>query len=177
MGLNKPKIVRLVIGNPLVMKKPNGSPFTLELAGQVGDLFEVAEDFADMFQPFARARDHYGSLPRIHDETVLLWLGRSLEVRQFRYEWSRNRCCSWTLQECVLAPGGGEELEADPATSSARGPKSWCQRRPIRPSLPVFTSRKCLSVNYLAFRSFHGMGEVIAAALVTRQTGEARFAL
>ena len=42
-----------------------------QLAGLIRDLFEVAEDFADMFQPFARASDHYGSLPRIHDEVCL----------------------------------------------------------------------------------------------------------
>ncbi len=58
-------------------------------------------------------------------------------------------------------------MGADPATSSARGPKklvsNWCQRRPIGPVLPVLPSSKCLSVNYLAFRSFHGMEEVIGS--------------
>ena len=37
------------------------------LAGERDDLFEIAEDSADMLQPFASPCEHYGTLPCIDD--------------------------------------------------------------------------------------------------------------
>src|SRR5580658_7164531 len=41
------------------------------LAGERDDLFEIAEDSADMLQPFASTCDHYGTLPCIDEEICL----------------------------------------------------------------------------------------------------------
>jgi len=43
----------------------------LELLGKINHLFEIAEDFAEVFQPAARTSDHYGPLPRIDEEICL----------------------------------------------------------------------------------------------------------
>ena len=41
------------------------------LTGERDDLFEIAEDSADMLQPFASTCDHYGTLPCIDEEICL----------------------------------------------------------------------------------------------------------
>jgi hypothetical protein len=38
------------------------------LAGERDDFFEIAEDSAEMLQPFATPCDHYGTLPCIDEE-------------------------------------------------------------------------------------------------------------
>ena len=37
----------------------------------MNDLFEIAEDSAEMFQSASRPSDHYGPLPRIDEEICL----------------------------------------------------------------------------------------------------------
>src|SRR5580692_185937 len=49
-------------------RRSGGDCWRCRLAGEIDDLFETAEDFADMLEPFARPRDHYCTLPRIDEE-------------------------------------------------------------------------------------------------------------
>jgi hypothetical protein len=39
--------------------------------GEIDHFFEIAEDFAEVFQSAARASDHYGPLPGIDEEICL----------------------------------------------------------------------------------------------------------
>jgi hypothetical protein len=39
--------------------------------GEIDHFFEIAEDFAEVFQSAARVSDHYGPLPQIDEEICL----------------------------------------------------------------------------------------------------------